>query len=85
MVMCLGQGADLRMAQLMPLPLVAPVNLDWFYLPGRLTRVVPDKIQQGRKKVVCGGRLQKSPATDSSTVVHKPLLCCCLWLDSSAI
>jgi len=30
------QGADLRMAQLMPLPLTitAPVNPDWFYLSG---------------------------------------------------
>jgi len=37
MVICLGQGADLHMAQLMPLPLTisfAPVNPDWFYLPG---------------------------------------------------
>jgi len=34
MVMCLGRGADLHMAQLMPLPLLslAPVNPDWFYL-----------------------------------------------------
>jgi len=38
MVICLGQGADLHMAQLMPLPLtrlsLAPVNPDWFYLSG---------------------------------------------------
>jgi len=35
LVMCLGQGGDLHMAQLMPLPLsLAPVNPDWFYLPG---------------------------------------------------
>jgi len=36
MVMCLCQGADLHMAQLMPLPQLslAPVNPDWFYLPG---------------------------------------------------
>jgi len=37
-VMCLGQGADLHMAQLMPLRLImislAPVNPDWFYLSG---------------------------------------------------
>ena len=35
MVMCLGQGADLHMVQLMPLPslYLAPVNPDWFYLP----------------------------------------------------
>jgi len=35
MVMCLGQGADLHMTQLMhcySLSL-APVNPDWFYLP----------------------------------------------------
>jgi len=58
MVMCLGQDADLHMAQLMPLPLpsLAPVNPDWFYLPGLpfwcwLTQVVPDKIQDGHKMV----------------------------------
>ena len=37
-VICLGRGADLRMAQLMPLPLtvsLAPVNPDWFYLSGK--------------------------------------------------
>ena len=39
MVMCLGQGADLCMAQLMQLSL-APVNPDWFYLPG-FTFLVP--------------------------------------------
>jgi len=34
-VMCLGQAADLHMAQLMPLPLTifAAVIPDWFYLP----------------------------------------------------
>jgi len=33
---CLGRGACLHIAQLMPLPLTltAPVNPDWFYLPG---------------------------------------------------
>jgi len=38
-VMCLGQGADFHMAHLMPLPLttLAPLNPDWFYLPGWLT------------------------------------------------
>ena len=42
MVMCLGQGADLHMAQLMLLPSLslAPVNPDWFYLPG-LAFLVP--------------------------------------------
>jgi len=35
---------------------LAPENPDWFYLQPfwcRLTRVVPDKIQEGRKTVVC--------------------------------
>ena len=40
---------------------LAPVNPDWFYLPGftflvptrRLTQVDPDKIQEGLKTVVC--------------------------------
>jgi len=37
--MCLAEGADLHLAQLMPLPLtiscyLAPVNPDWFYLLG---------------------------------------------------
>jgi len=41
MVMCLDQGADLHIAQLMPLPLaLSPVNPDWFYLPG-FTFLVP--------------------------------------------
>jgi len=35
-IMCLGQGPDLHMTQLMPLHSLslAPVNPDWFYLPG---------------------------------------------------
>ena len=34
-VVCLGRGADLHMAQLMPLALSpAPVNPDWSYLSG---------------------------------------------------
>jgi len=35
--LCLGRGADLHMAQLMPLPLTIScslVNPDWFYLSG---------------------------------------------------
>jgi len=37
---------------------LAPLNRDWFYLPGftfwcRLTHVVPDKIEEGHKMVVC--------------------------------
>jgi len=45
-VMCLGQGADLHMAQLMPLPLTISCSsksrlvLPFWY---RLTWVVPDK------------------------------------------
>jgi len=55
MVMCLGQGADLHMAQLMPLPLTISCStksrlvLPFWY---RLTWVVPDKIEA----VVCGGK-----------------------------
>jgi len=40
-VICLEQGADLHMAQLMPLPLtVSRLVLPFWY---RLTRVVPEK------------------------------------------
>ena len=56
MVMCLGQGADLHMAQLKPLPLTISccsksrlVSPFWC----QLIQVVPDKIQEGRKTVVC--------------------------------
>jgi len=56
MIMCLGQGADLYMAQLMPLLLTISCSSKsrlvlpfWF----RLIQVVPDKIQEGRKTVVC--------------------------------
>jgi len=54
MVICLGRGADLHMAQLMPLPptifcssksrLVLPF---WYWL----TRVVPDKVQEAIKRL----------------------------------
>ena len=53
MVICLEQGADLRMAQLMPLPLTVScfskiqIGLPSWY---RLTRVVLDK---GAVKRVC--------------------------------
>ena len=53
-VMC--QGADLHMAHLMPLPLTISCSgksrlvLPFWY---RLTWIVPDKIQEGRKMVVC--------------------------------
>ena len=46
MVICLERGADLHMAQLMPLPLTVScfskiqIGLPFWY---RLTRVVPDK------------------------------------------
>jgi len=50
MVMCLGQGANLHMAQLMPMPLTVSCSSKsrlvlvlpfWYQLP----QVVPDKIQ----------------------------------------
>jgi len=52
MVVCLGQGADLHMAQLMSLPLTISCFLA---LPFwcRLTWVVLDNIQEGRKTIVC--------------------------------
>ena len=56
MVMCLCQGADLHMAQLMPLPLtISCSSKSRLVLPFlcRLTRVVPDKIQESHKMVVC--------------------------------
>ena len=56
MVMSLGQSTDLHMAQLMPLPLTISCSIKcrlvlffWY----RLTQVVPDKIQEGHKMVVC--------------------------------
>jgi len=60
-VMCLSKAADLDMAQLMSPPLTIScssksrlVLLSWFYLPGAGSpRVVPDKIQEGCKMVVC--------------------------------
>jgi len=56
MVICLGQGADLHVAQLMPLPLTISCSsksrlvLPFWY---RLTQVVLDRIQEGRKMAVC--------------------------------
>jgi len=54
-VICLGRGADLHMAQLMLLPLTVSCSsksrlflLFWYCL----TRVVPDIVQRGRKMVV---------------------------------
>jgi len=54
-VICLRRGADLYMAQLMPLPLsLAPVNTDRFYLPGFtfLVPAHPDSPGQKTVKVV---------------------------------
>ena len=56
MVTCLGQGADLQMAQLMPLPFTISCSTkSRLVLPFwcQLTRVVPHKIQQDCKTVVC--------------------------------
>jgi len=53
--LCLGQGADLHMAQLMPLPLtISCCSKSRLVLPFwcRLTQIVLDKIQEGRKMVV---------------------------------
>jgi len=55
-VMCLGQGADLHMAQLIPLPLnISCSSKSRLVLPFwcQLNRVIADKIQEGRKTVVC--------------------------------
>ena len=54
MVMCLGQGAGLHMAQLMPLLLtISCSSKSRLVLPFwcRLTWVVPDKIQEGHKQL----------------------------------
>jgi len=55
MVMCLGQSADLYMAQLMPLLLTisCPNKSRLLFFWCRLTQVFPDRIQKGRKAVVC--------------------------------
>jgi len=46
MVICLGHGADLHMAQLMPL-LLLQKNPDWFWQ--QLTWVIQDKVQRAIK------------------------------------
>ena len=69
MVMSLGQGADLYMAQLMPLPLtISCSSKSRLVLPFwcRLTRVVPDKIQEGRKTVVCVNKKTMPPSCSGS-------------------
>ena len=51
MVICLGRGADLHMAQLMPLPLtISCSSKSRLVLPFwcRLTRIVPDTFQSKR-------------------------------------
>ena len=51
MVVCLGRGADLHMAQLMPrysLSL-APVNPDWFYLPGSIFLILAHPVSPGQR------------------------------------
>jgi len=53
-VTCLGQGEDLHMACLMPMPLtISCSSKPRLVLPFRcrLTRVVPDEIQEGRKRL----------------------------------
>jgi len=54
MVMCLGQGVDLHMVQLMALLLtVSCSSISILVLPFwyRLTRVVPDKVQGAVKQL----------------------------------
>jgi len=69
-VVSLGWGSDLHMAQLMPLPLtISPVNPDWFYLsahPGS-----PGQNPESHKTLVV--------VVVVLTVVHILRgLCCCL-------
>jgi len=56
MVVCLGQGANLHTAHLMPLPItISCSSKSRMVLPFwcRLTQVVLDKIQEGHKTCVC--------------------------------
>jgi len=56
MVICLERGADLHMAQLMPLPLTfscsSKIQIGFTFLV-RLTWVVPDKVLLNRCVCVC--------------------------------
>jgi len=74
MVMCLGQGADLHMAQLMPQPLaISCSRKSRLALPFwcQLTWVVPDKIQESRKMVVCMCVNVPIKSTEFSNVTSK--------------
>jgi len=56
MVICLDHGVNLRMAQLVPLPLaISCSSKSRLVLPSWcwLSRVVLDRVQEGRKTVVC--------------------------------
>ena len=80
---CLGWGADLHIAQQMPLPLTISCSsksrlvLPFWYL---LTRVVPDRFQQNSKTVVCvcvsvhTGSPRQRPLMVVVVVVNQPLL-----------
>ena len=65
MVICLERGADLHMAQLMPLPLTVScfskiqIGLPFWY---RLTRVVPEKGSLNARVCVCVRVVQRYSA-----------------------
>ena len=84
MVMCLGQGTDLHMAQQMPLPLTISCSMkSRLVLPSccQLIRVVPDKSHEGHKMVVCVCKTvvciqlfwQKKPLGINDTSFHRPV------------
>jgi len=82
-VMCLEQGADLHMAQLMPLPLTNSCSSKYrlvltFWC--RLTRVVPDKIQEGHKTLcvwgVCVCSIQVGPDRRIALIIFRAFTCC---------
>jgi len=59
----LGQGADLHMAQLVPLPLIISCSSkSRLVLPFwcRLTRVVPDRTNMAVKRLFVGGRKSRN-------------------------
>ena len=70
---CLGWGADLHIAQQMPLPLTisccskSRLVLPFSYL---LTRVVPDRFQQSSKTVVCVCTYHGASEPGSSMMLH---------------